>query len=61
MSPATEEVRTLTDDELHGVSGGELVDDILEAVQIVRFAALVVGGALGRFVADARERDPWQH
>ena len=61
MSPATEEVRTLTDDELHGVSGGLLVDEIVEIVQIVRFVGGNVVGTLSRFVADARERDPWQH
>jgi len=58
MSPATEEVRPLTDDELHGVSGGHLIQEIVETVELAR---LVVAGILTRIVEVARYRDPWQH
>ena len=58
MSPATEEVRPLTDDELHGVGGGHLIHEIVETVELV---GLVVAGILTRIVEVARDRDPWQH
>ena len=58
MLPTTEEVRTLTDDELHGVSGGHLIQEFMETVELV---GLVIAGILTRIVEVARDRDPWQH
>ena len=54
MSPTTEEVRTLTDDELHGVSGGHLIQDFVDTVNI---AGSFVIAFLEHTVYN--QKDPW--